>query len=593
MMDKIRNFCIIAHIDHGKSTLADRLLELTGTLQTRELKEQVLDSMDLEREKGITIKLQPARMSYKGYQLNLIDTPGHVDFGYEVSRSLAAVEGAILIVDASQGVQAQTVSNVYLAIEAGLKIIPVLNKIDLPASDVERVSMEVINLIGCKKEEIVHISAKTGQNVETLLERVISDFPSPQSLTPVEQTKLLIFDSVYDEFRGVILYIRVFSGRISTNQNIFLLATKQPAIALEVGYFKPKRVANMALETGEIGYIITNLKSVREARVGDTITSSEQADITQALPGYQKAMPYVFASAYPLSQDEHNKLKESLEKLQLNDSSLEYQPESSAVLGHGFRLGFLGLLHLEIIKERLRREYDLELLITNPSVEYQITLVSGESIHITSADKLPDPTKIISIAEPMIIGEVIVPKEYVGNVLTMITEIRGVYSQLHYLDDHMASLDFVAPLKNTLTSFYDQLKSQTKGYGSFSYQISDYQIADLVKLDIYIAGELIDNLAQIVHRTECYSVARKLVDKLKEIIPRQQFVVSIQAAIGGKIIAAEKLSAMGKNVTAKLYGGDVTRKRKLLEKQKAGKKRMKRIGKVDLPPEAFMALVNK
>lgn len=593
MMDKIRNFCIIAHIDHGKSTLADRLLELTGTLQTRELKEQVLDSMDLEREKGITIKLQPARMNYKGYQLNLIDTPGHVDFGYEVSRSLAAVEGAILIVDASQGVQAQTVSNVYLAIEAGLKIIPVLNKIDLPASDVERVSAEVISLIGCSKEEIIHISAKTGQNVDVLLDRIISDFPAPQSLEPSTETKLLIFDSVYDEFRGVILYTRVFSGQIKTNQNIYLLATQQPAIALEVGNFKPKRVASTVLETGEIGYIITNLKSVREAQVGDTITIVEQALTVQPLPGYKKAMPYVFASVYPLSQDEHNKLKESLEKLQLNDSSLEYLPESSAVLGHGFRLGFLGLLHLEIIKERLKREYDLELLITNPSVEYQITLVSGAVIHITSADKLPDLTKVAQIAEPMIKGEVIIPKEYVGNVLGMITDIRGIHGKIHYLDERMVSLDFQAPLKNTLTSFYDQLKSQTKGYGSFSYQIADYQISDLIKLDIYIAGELIDNLAQIVHRTESYSVARKLVDKLKEIIPRQQFVVSIQAAIGGKIIAAEKLSALGKNVTAKLYGGDVTRKRKLLEKQKEGKKRLKRIGKVDLPPEAFMALVNK
>lgn len=589
--DQIRNFCIIAHIDHGKSTLADRLLELTGTVEKREMKSQLLDGMDLEREKGITIKLTPVQMHYKSYQLNLIDTPGHVDFSYEVSRSLEACEGAILVVDASQGIQAQTLANVYLAMAADLTIIPVLNKIDLPAADVERVSAEVISLLGCKKEDILHISAKTGQGVDAVLERVVSDIPAPSG-SAQEATRALIFDSYYDDYRGVILYVRVMDGVVNKNDAIKMMATDAEGLALEVGALKPDMSPAGSIQTGEIGYIVTNLRSTREAKVGDTVTLVKSS-AAEPLPGYQDVKPFVYAGFFPDSNENYQLLKDAIEKLSLSDSALQFTPENSPVLGFGVRIGFLGLLHMDIIRERLEREYNLELVVTNPSTDYEVTLLNGDEIEIQSAVDLPDPTTILEIREPWIKGEVVVPKEYVGAVIQLISSKRGLQKNLSYVDAQLALVSFEAPLANLLTDFYDQLKSVTSGYGSFNYELDNYRAEDLVKLDFYIAGERVDALSVMVHRSESQALGRQIVEKLKEVIPRQNFQVALQAAIGGKFIAREDISGYRKDVTAKLYGGDVTRRKKLLEKQKKGKARMKRFGKVDIPAEAFTVMLKR
>lgn len=590
-MENIRNFCIIAHIDHGKSTLADRLLELTGTVQKRDMKAQVLDKMDLERERGITIKLAPVRMMYRDYELNLIDTPGHVDFSYEVSRSLEACEGAVLVVDASQGIQAQTLANVYLAMAADLKIIPVLNKIDLPAADVERVSAEVVNLLGCNKEEILHISAKTGHGVEKLLDKIVEDIPPPSSPTN-SSTRALIFDSYYDDYRGVILYVRIVDGQVEKNSQIKMMATSAEGIALEVGALEPQMAPKISLESGEIGYIVTNLKSTREAKVGDTVTLVNSS-ASKALAGYKDVKPFVYAGFFPESNEFFQELKEAIEKLSLSDSALQFEPENSAVLGFGVRIGFLGLLHMDIVRERLEREYDLTLVITNPSTDYQITLNNSEEVDIKSAADLPDPANILEIREPWIKGEIVVPKDYVGGVIQLISMKRGIQKNISFVDSRLAVIDFEAPLANLLTDFYDQLKSATSGYGSFNYELDDYRAEDLVKLDFYVAGERVDALSVMVHRSEAQNLGRETVEKLKEVIPRQNFVVPLQAAIGGKFIAREDVKAYRKDVTAKLYGGDVTRRKKLLAKQKKGKTRMKRFGKVDIPAEAFTVMLKR
>jgi GTP-binding protein LepA len=589
--DHIRNFCIIAHIDHGKSTLADRLLELTGTVDKRDMKAQLLDKMDLEREKGITIKLAPVRMEYNGYELNLIDTPGHVDFSYEVSRSLEACEGAILVVDASQGIQAQTLANVYLAMAADLTIIPVLNKIDLPAADVDRVSSEVMSLLGCKKEDILLISAKTGKGVEAVLEKVVDEV-TPPSGTHDEPARALIFDSYYDDYRGVILYVRVKDGAIRKSDQLKMMATGAHGLALEIGALKPGLMPTEGLATGEIGYIVTNLKSTREAKVGDTITL-EKRPATAPLPGYKDVQPFVYAGFFPDSNENYQLLKDAIDKLSLSDSALQFAPENSPVLGFGVRIGFLGLLHMDIVKERLEREYGLELVVTNPSTDYQISLLNGEEVDIKSASELPDPAKIKEIREPWINGEVVVPKEYVGAVIQLVASKRGQHKNLSYVDAQLALVSFDAPLANLLTDFYDQLKSVTSGYGSFNYELADYRAEDLVRVDFYVAGERVDALSIMVHRSEAPYIGREVVGKLKETIPRQNFQVSLQAAIGGKFIAREDISAYRKDVTTGLYGGDVSRKKKVLAKQAKGKKRMKRFGKVDIPAEAFTVMLKR
>lgn len=587
----IRNFCIIAHIDHGKSTLADRLLEITGTVDKRDMKAQLLDSMDLEREKGITIKLQPVRMQHKGHQLNLIDTPGHVDFSYEVSRSLAACEGALLVVDAAQGIQAQTLANVYLAIEANLTIIPVLNKIDLPAADIDRVSEEVISLLGCKKEDILLVSAKTGLGVESVLDALVERIPAPMGVESAP-TRALIFDSIYDDYRGVILYVRVVDGQLKKDAAIRMMAAKSNGLALEVGALRPKSQPLPALQTGEIGYVVTNLKSVAEARVGDTVTLSQnQAD--QPLAGYREVKPFVYAGVFPSSADDYATLKDALEKLQLNDAALQFVPENSQVLGHGFRIGFLGLLHMEIVKERLERSHNLDLIITNPSTDYEVEMLDGERITIRSAAELPDIIKIKAIYEPWIAGEIVTPQPYLGGVLQLIVNGRGLHKNISYLDSELAVVTFEAPLANMLTDFYDQLKSITSGYGSFNYELANYRAEDLVRLDILVAGERMDSLSTMVHRSEAAHVGREFVAKLKDVIPRQLFEVSLQAAIKGRIIARENIKSMGKNVTGHLYGGDVSRKKKLWAKQKAGKQRLKKFGKVEIPNEAFAVLLKR
>jgi GTP-binding protein LepA len=589
--DHIRNFCIIAHIDHGKSTLADRLLEMTGTVLKRDMKAQLLDRMDLEREKGITIKLAPVRMQYKEYELNLIDTPGHVDFSYEVSRSLEACEGAILVVDASQGIQAQTLANVYLAMAADLTISPVLNKIDLPAADVERVSAEVISLLGCEKEDILHISAKTGLGVERVLEKVVELVPSPRGSSS-EATRALIFDSYYDDYRGVILYVRTVDGAIAKGDQITMMATGSNGLALEVGALRPHMSALPSLQGGEIGYIVTNLKSTREAKVGDTITLTKNP-ATGALPGYKDVQPFVYAGFFPDSNENYEPLKDAIDKLSLSDSALQFAPENSPVLGFGVRIGFLGLLHMDIVRERLEREYNLDLVVTNPSTDYQVSMNSGDDIDIKSAADLPDPAKIAEIREPWIRGEVVVPKEYVGAVIQLVAGKRGVHKNLSYVDAQLALVSFEAPLANLLTDFYDQLKSVTSGYGSFNYELDGYRAEDLVRVDFYVAGERVDALSIMVHRSEANYVGREVVGKLKEVIPRQNFQVALQAAIGGRFIAREDLSAYRKDVTTGLYGGDVSRKKKVLAKQAKGKKRMKRFGKVDIPAEAFTVMLKR
>lgn len=595
--DHIRNFCIIAHIDHGKSTLADRMMEITGTVEKRQMKSQLLDSMELEREKGITIKLTPVQMHYKGYELNLIDTPGHVDFSYEVSRSLQAVESAILVVDATQGIQAQTLANVYLALEQDLTIIPVINKIDLPAADVEKVSGEIINLLGCKKEDIIPVSAKTGLNVEAVLDAIIQKAPSPKtpiepkSTNPTLETRALIFDSYFDDYRGVVLYVRVFNGQIKKNDNIFMMASKINGIALEVGVLTPGMQPKDNLSEGEVGYIVTNLKTTREAKVGDTVTLQKKPASTP-LPGYKNVLPFVYAGFFPVSNDQYKDLKDAIEKLSLSDSALRFEPENSPVLGFGLRIGFLGLLHMDIIKERLEREFKLDLVVTNPSTNYQVRLNSGEELEIKSASNLPGTSYVSEIREPWVRGEIILPVSMIGNVLTLIVEKRGLQKNISYLEDR-ALINFEAPMANLLTDFYDQLKSLTSGYASFNYEISDYRPEDLVRVDFLIGGERIDALALMCHRSEADSIGRTITKKLKEVIPRQNFEVALQAAIGARIIARETIGAFRKDVTVKIHTGDRDRKAKLLEKQKRGKARMKRFGKIDIPSEAFTVMLKR
>src|SRR3990167_958378 len=588
--EQIRNFCIIAHIDHGKSTLADRMMEMTSTVQKRDMKSQLLDSMDLEREKGITIKLAPVRMKYKDIDLNLIDTPGHVDFSYEVSRSLEACEGAVLVVDASQGIQAQTLANVYLALAADLTIIPVLNKIDLPAADVPRVSAEIINLLGCSESDILKISAKTGEGVIEVLDAII-DRIAPPSGYEDSPTRALIFDSYYDDYRGVILYTRVVDGTIKKGDTIEMLATGASGIALEVGSLNPMMTPGSDISTGEIGYIVTNLKTTRDARVGDTVTVRRHK-AEEMLPGYRQVKPFVYAGFFPISNEDYNDLKEAVEKLSLSDSALQFEPENSPVLGFGVRIGFLGLLHMDIVRERLEREYNLDLVVTNPSTDYQVVLSSGDELDIKSASDLPDVSKIDEIREPWIKGEIVVPKEYIGSVIQLIVNKRGQQKNLSYIDER-ALISFEAPLANLLTDFYDQLKSVTSGYGSFNYDLDTYRVEDLVRVDFYVAGEIVDALSVMAHRSEADGLGRVIVKKLKDVIPRQNFQVSLQAAIGGRFIAREELSAYRKDVTTGLYGGDVSRKKKVLAKQAKGKKRMKRFGKVDIPAEAFTVMLKR
>ena len=590
MSRPIRNFCIIAHIDHGKSTLADRMLELTHTVEKRDMKSQLLDSMDLEREKGITIKLAPVRMQYEGYDLNLIDTPGHVDFSYEVSRSLQACEGAILVVDASQGIQAQTLANVYLALEQDLTIIPVLNKIDLPAADVPRVSAEIINLLGCTEADILKISAKTGEGVIEVLDAIIAQVPAPQG-DPEATTRALIFDSYYDDYRGVILYTRVIDGRIDKGDTIEMLGTGAHGIALEVGHLGPVMTADPTIATGEIGYIVTNLKTTRDARVGDTITTSGRR-AHAPLPGYKLVKPFVYAGFFPVSNEDYQDLKDAVEKLSLSDSALQFEPENSPVLGFGVRIGFLGLLHMDIIRERLEREYDLDLVVTNPSTDYEVSMTDGTQLDIKSASELPDVSKIAEIREPWIRGEIVVPQDYVGAVIQLIVSKRGLQKNLSYIDQR-SLISFEAPLANLLTDFYDQLKSVTSGYGSFNYELDGYRAEDLVRVDFYVAGEMVDALSIMTHRSESQALGRDITKKLKDVIPRQNFQVALQAGIGARFIAREDLSAYLKDVTTGLYGGDVSRKKKVLAKQAKGKKRMKRFGKVDIPADAFTVMLKR
>jgi GTP-binding protein LepA len=566
------------------------MLELTGTVLQRDMKSQLLDSMDLEREKGITIKLAPVRMKYKGYDLNLIDTPGHVDFSYEVSRSLQACEGAILVVDASQGIQAQTLANVYLALNQNLKIIPVLNKIDLPASDVIRVTAEIINLLGCGEQDILKISAKNGEGVGSVLDAVIDriDPPIGDDNAP---TRALIFDSYYDDYRGVILYLRIVDGAIKKGDTIQMIATDASGVALEVGALQPSMKPGTDLATGEIGYVVTNLRTTREARVGDTVTTKRSYTKSQ-LPGYKLVKPFVYAGFFPVSNDDYQNLKDAIEKLSLSDSALQFEPENSPVLGFGVRIGFLGLLHMDIIRERLEREYNLDLIITNPSTDYQVILSSGEEINIKSASDLPDVSRIKEIREPWIKGEIVIPQNYIGAVLQLVIGKRGIQNNLSYMDER-AIISFSAPLANLLTDFYDQLKSITSGYGTFNYELDNYQTEDLVRVDFYVAGSIVDALSVMAHRSEAQRLGRVIVDKLKEVIPRQNFQVALQAAIGGKFIARADLSAYRKDVTTGLYGGDVSRKKKVLAKQAKGKKRMKRFGKVDIPSEAFTVMLRR
>ena len=589
----IRNFSIIAHIDHGKSTLADRLIEMTGTVQKRDMEAQILDTMELERERGITIKEQSARLmyTYKGevYELNLIDTPGHVDFNYEVSRSLSACEGAILIVDATQGVQAQTLANVYLAIDNNLEIIPVINKIDLPSADIERVKTEVENVIGLDMSEAVPVSAKTGENVEEVLKKIVEMVPPPEDHSD-SPLRCLIFDSIFDSYKGAIAYVRVMDGEVKTGMNIKMMSTGKIYTVTEVGYFTPLPKTCDVLPCGSVGYIAASIKTVGDCAVGDTITSAENS-AEKALPGYRKALPMVFCGLYPIESKDYDQLKTALEKLQLNDAALEYMPETSQALGFGFRCGFLGLLHMDVIQERLEREYNLKLIITAPSVIYHVYQTDGEMITVDNPAKLPPMTKIKHIEEPVAKVEILVPSDMVGNVMELVQNRRGEFQTMTYLDETRVDLSYKVPLAEIIFDFFDKLKSATKGYASLDYQLSGYQKTEAVKLDILMNGDLIDALSVIVHKSNAASRGRTLALRLKEIIPRQQFEVPIQAAVGSKIVARETIKAYKKDVLAKCYGGDVSRKKKLLEKQKEGKKRMKQVGSVEIPQEAFMAVL--
>jgi GTP-binding protein LepA len=602
---RIRNFCIIAHIDHGKSTLADRFLEETGTITSREMAEQVLDAMDLEREKGVTIKAKAVRMAFTSggaeYELNLIDTPGHVDFGYEVSRALAACEGALLVVDAAQGIQAQTLANVYLAVEADLTLMPVVNKIDLPNAEPERVAQELVDALGFSHDEIMFASAKEGTGTHEILEAIVSRVPPPRG-TAESPLRALIFDSKYDAYKGVIAYVRIVDGAVDTRRKLRLMANSLSVEPLEVGVFRPTLDPVAALDTGEVGYVATGLKNVKECRVGDTLTHDSKP-AAEPLPGYRPAKPMVFAGVYPAQANEYPLLRDALDKLQLSDAALIYEPESSAALGFGFRCGFLGLLHMEIVQERLEREYGLNLLATAPSVEYQVTRTNGDEIVVDNPADLPPPQEIDEIREPWMDISVVAPDRYIGPIMELVTGNRGEFRRMEYLqhgvlqDDGSTKgegrvlLEYRIPLSEILVDFYDQLKSRTQGYASLDYAFHEYRPASLVKLDILVNGAPVDALSLITHRENAVVQGRQLVEKLRGLIPRQMFDVPVQAAIGGRVIARETIRAMRKNVLAKCYGGDVTRKRKLLEKQAEGKRRMKRVGNVDIPQEAFMAVL--
>jgi GTP-binding protein LepA len=592
---RIRNFCIVAHIDHGKSTLADRLIEATGAVEKRQMREQLLDTMDLERERGITIKLNAVRMSYTAaggevYELNLIDTPGHVDFTYEVSRSLAACEGAILVVDASQGIQAQTLSNLFLAMDAGLDIIPVLNKIDLPGAEPERRAKEIMDLIGASRDEILSVSAKEGTGVPELLEAIVRKIPPPRGRADAP-LRALIFDSYYDRYRGAIPSIRVVDGELREGMEIAFGAHPSDVYHVdEVGYLQLGQRRTERLEAGEVGYVVASLREVRDARVGDTIMDAHNR-VTELLPGYRDVKSMVFAGVYPTDSDQYEGLRDALEKLRLNDASLHYEPESSTALGFGFRCGFLGLLHLEIVQERLEREFNLDLITTVPTVEYHVYRTDGTMMLLENPTALPDPAEIARIEEPYVKARIMAPSEYIGGIMKLGQERRGVYNGMHYIDTSRVEFDFEFPLGEIVLDFYDRLKSISRGYASLDYEIIGFREGDLVKLDMLINGDQVDAFSVIIHRDKAYEWGRKVAEKLKELIPRQLYAVAIQAAVGQKIIARETISAFRKDVLAKCYGGDITRKRKLLEKQKEGKKRMKQIGAVEIPQEAFLAVL--
>ena len=591
---KIRNFSIIAHIDHGKSTLADRLIEYTGTLTKREMEAQILDSMDLERERGITIKAQAVRSSYQAqngeeYMLNFIDTPGHVDFTYEVSRALAACEGALLVIDATQGIEAQTLANVYLALDNDLEIIPVINKVDLPSADPERVKHEIEEVIGIDASEAVLTSAKTGLGIEDVLEAIVAKVPAPSgdSGSPL---KAVVFDSKFDAYKGVVLYVRVIDGRIKPGMKIRMMATGAEFEVTEVGVFKPNLVNVDSLEVGQVGFFAAAIKNVKDARVGDTVTDANNP-AAEALPGYRKATPMVFCGLYPVENSDYDNLRDALEKLQLNDASLVFEPETSVALGFGFRCGFLGLLHMDVIKERLEREYNLTLITTAPNVIYQVFRTNGDVELVDNPSNFPDPTVIDHVEEPYVNATIIVPKDYVGAVMELSQEKRGEYENMTYLDETRVMIHYALPLSEIIYDYFDRLKSVTRGYASLDYELAGYRASSLVKVDILLNGEPVDALSAIVHREKAVSRGRQLVEKLRSLIPRQMFEIPVQAAIGNKVIARENVRAMRKDVLAKCYGGDISRKRKLLEKQKEGKKRMKQVGSVELPQEAFMAIL--
>ncbi len=593
--DNIRNFCIIAHIDHGKSTLADRILELTSSVAKRDMEEQLLDNMDIERERGITIKARAVRLNYKAqdgreYVFNLIDTPGHVDFNYEVSRSLVACEGAVLIVDASQGIEAQTLANTYLAIENDLEVIPVINKIDLPSADPERVAAEVENVIGIPAMDAPRISAKMGTNIEAVLEDVVQNIPAPNGDINAP-LKALIFDCFYDSYKGVIIYVRVMDGEVKVGQKIRLMATGAEFDVVETGYMGAvELVSSGTLKAGEVGYITASIKSIGDTKVGDTVTDAENP-CSEALPGYREVNPMVFSGVYPADGAKYPDLRDALDKLQLNDASLSFQPETSVALGFGFRCGFLGLLHMEIIQERLEREYNLDLITTAPSVIYKVNLTNGETVYIDNPTNYPDPAYIQSAEEPMVKASILSPSDFVGSIMELCQERRGIFKDMKYLDETRVELHYELPLNEIVYDFFDALKSRTKGYASFDYEMMGYVPSKLVKLDIMLNGDVVDALSFIVHADNAYKRARRIAEKLKDNIPRQLFEIPIQAAIGGKVIARETVKAMRKDVLAKCYGGDITRKKKLLEKQKEGKKRMRQLGTVEVPQEAFMAVL--
>ncbi|HXE43595.1 MAG TPA: translation elongation factor 4 [Conexibacter sp.] len=592
--DRIRNFSIIAHIDHGKSTLADRILELTKTVEARDMKAQLLDSMELERERGITIKAQAVRVLFDAsdgetYQLHLIDTPGHVDFTYEVSRSLAACEGALLVVDASQGVEAQTLANTYLAVDSGLELIPCLNKIDLPGAEPERVAGEVAELLGEPADEVLRISAKTGEGVVAVLDQLVQKVPPPSG-DPGAPPRALIFDSEFDQYRGVIAYVRVVDGTFTKGEAIRAMAAGTEADIDDIGFFNPRMTPADRLGPGEVGYVITGIKDVTRLRVGDTLTT-KRAAASEALPGYRDVKPMVFCGLFPIDSDDYPDLRDALEKLVLNDAALSWEPETSDALGFGFRCGFLGLLHMDIVRERLEREYDLELLTTMPSVEVEVELENGEIIPVHNPTDMPDPSKIREVREPYIRASILTPKEYVGTIMELCQERRGTHAGMHYLSADRVQLEYELPLAEIVLDFFDQLKSRTKGYASLDYELIGLKASDLVKLDVLLSGDPVDALSMVVHRSKAHTVGRTLAEKLREKIPRQQFDVPIQAAIGSRVVARETVKAYRKDVIAKCYGGDISRKRKLLEKQKEGKKRMKQVGRIEVPQEAFLAVL--